>query len=149
VTVLTIDPGGTSSDLGGSIPSEVDEREPGRWLVFGPTFVFAVRADTVDRAMALVLVRLGYARRPWLADNLCARQASRAEHAAIVTRRRCTALHITRSNRDLVEIAALGIHGRDVRSARDKLGLTDGARPGSERPSATRARRARRPEQRR
>jgi hypothetical protein len=100
MTTLDQDPG--PSTTAGVAPSSLDERRKDRWLVFGPTFVFACMANRSDEARALVLVRLGYASRPWLASNLTARQASTAEIAAVSARRRTPALRVNAKNQRVI-----------------------------------------------
>jgi hypothetical protein len=100
MTTLDHDPG--PSATAGVVPSPLDERRKDRWLVFGPTFVFACMANRSDEARALVMVRLGYASRPWLASNLTARQASNGEIAAVCVQRRHPALRVNDKNRRVV-----------------------------------------------
>jgi hypothetical protein len=111
----------------GRIPSDAADREPGRWLIYGPTFVVAARAASVDEALALVLVKLGYGDRPWLADNLNARWASPAETAAVCQARRprrVRPMQVTKPIERAVRRCALALRERDRRAdgGRDMTG---------------------------
>jgi hypothetical protein len=112
---LDQDPG-RSNTLGGFVPAELEDRD-GRehWLVFGPTFVMAAHTSSPDLARALVLDKLGYGTRPWLAETLDARPAAAHEITAICNRRRMRPLFVGAKRRQRIESLAGSIRVAELR----------------------------------
>lgn len=121
MTKLDVDPG-PSNALAGIVPAPPEEREPKHWLVFGPTFVVATHAGSGDIARALVLDKLGYRYRPWLADGLSARQAAAAEIKAICYKRRVQPLSVKPQTAGKIGGIARAIRREDVRNTGGRLG---------------------------
>lgn len=126
MALLDQDPG-PYNQTRGVMPTEPADRLPpsGHWLVFGPTFIVAVEASNFDQARALVLVKLGYTFRPWLADGLDARPATAAESRYVCQRKRTKPFRLTSKTpshvRGAVLLVSKMLAHADFRSSGEKL----------------------------